>query len=132
MRKAIGLVVVVVALGVVAAPAAQSDGSCIARAFTPTHPSGNMTYSGEYDCSPTTHTSITLSVSLQRRQVGGLWNLISSNTGTEGPTTRNFTGVITGIAYDCRKDYRTHVSGDASPGGHHNTANSLPILTHTC
>lgn len=115
----------------VVVPAATAHGSCTARAFQPTHPSGNMVYSGEYDCTPTTHDSIILALGLQRRQVGGTWSTVSTHTDTDSPSQRNFTGVISSITFDCRKDYRTHTVGDASPGGHHNTANSS-VLLHTC
>jgi hypothetical protein len=114
-----------------AAPIAVSDGTCTPKAFKPTTTGGHMNYSGEYTCGTTSHSSITLAISLQRRQPGGLWSQVSSRTDTEGPSTRNFTAVITSIAPDCRKDYRTRSNGSASPGGHSGSTNST-ILSHWC
>jgi hypothetical protein len=133
VRLLVASVILAATLGVVGAPVAQSHGLCIAKAFKPSHPSGggNMTYSGEYNCGTTLHDSITLTLSLQRRPVGGSWVTVDTHSDTDSPSMRNFTGVFSTIAFDCRKDYRTHTVGDATPGGHHNTANSS-ILTHTC
>ena len=134
MKKVIAALALIMGLGVVTAPVAQSHGLlCLASAYQPTTtgPPRTMVYSGEYDCGSTSHDSITLTLSLQRRQVGGSWVTVNTAFDTEGPTTRNFSAWISSIAFDCRKDYRTHTVGDASPGGHHNTANSS-ILTHTC
>jgi hypothetical protein len=131
MRKLIGLIVAVLALGIFAAPVAQSHGLlCFAQAYKPTHPNGTMNYSGEYACD-VSHDTITLTLTLQRRQVGGSWVTVATAFDTEGPTTRNFSAWLSSIAFDCRKDYRTHTIGDAQPGNHHNTANS-DILLHTC
>jgi hypothetical protein len=113
----------------VAAPVAVSHGTCTAKAFKPTTTGGHMNYSGEYNCGTTSHSWIRLAVSLERRQPGGTWSQVSSRTDTEGPSTRNFTAVITGITPDCRKDYRTRSNGTAS-GGH--SGSQTNTLFHWC
>jgi len=115
---------------VLPATPAQTHEACIGLANTPGVSGGKMTYSGEYGCS-VVHSSVTLKLFLERRMPGGSWTQIASNTDTDTLTNRNFTGVFTSIAFDCRKDYRTKATGTASPGGHSGPSNTK-TKTHTC
>jgi hypothetical protein len=83
-------------------------------------------------CDSSVSHSITITLSLLRRQPGGLWNLVSQYQDTDPTGFRNYQAVITDIAFDCRKDYRTQVHGTASPGGHDSSIVSSPILWATC
>ena len=119
MRRAF-LVALVLALSLVLVPTATAHNTCTVRAWHPTETSP-MWYSGEFACDPELVHSITLSVSLERKQPGGLWVQVSSHTDTDNPAWRNYTAVVTSINYDCRKYYRTRANGSASPGGHSGT-----------
>jgi hypothetical protein len=127
MRR-VFLIGLVVASSLILVPPASAHDTCSAVAGIGTPSAGVVRANGGYRCGSTRH-YITLKIALQRRIPGQGFSTFSSVT---YPTTwTNMYNNWFDRTRSCRYDYRTLVTGTASPGGHQGSQASA-ILFHTC
>lgn len=128
MRKYVGaaLVLLTTVILVVLSPPAQAHGRCYTDANR-SAPASSVIFYAHVSCEES-HGSITASITLWRRQVGGSWVYIGSNARTESGYS---TFTTFKVNRDCRKDYKGIAGGHAEPGNH-NPATSTVFLYHSC
>lgn len=129
-RMLLGATLAVASL-VVFLPAAQSHSTCTANTGgPPARSSGRIYFSGAYSCPNQIHSTIQVTVKAQRRSgPTQAWNTYAQTS-----DARFNAAVVSdqiNTDYNCAKDYRTIVSGSASPGGHSGTQAS-GVYYSTC
>ena len=128
MRKLVIAALMAIA-AVVPANVAVSHPLCGTSVAPPQRIGSTVAFDGTMTCTQQ-HNSFVIAIYLDRRTPGGSWTQVDSDVQGYGPGT-SWQNNDLHQSYNCAKQYRTVVLGNASPGSHNNQSTSS-ILGATC